>query len=122
LDGGLTKPGKVGDFYMFQALIGELVVWHLNVNKSLHDEAFYTWYTLALNVFLYRPVSICKQWSLVRNLAMSCLFLKFFSFIKYSSKTISCFILLYKSNISPTFTHLLCLWCFSFICLHAFVL
>jgi hypothetical protein len=25
------------------------------------------------------PVSICKQWSLVRNLAMSCLFLKFFS-------------------------------------------
>jgi hypothetical protein len=26
LDGGLTKPGKVGDFYMFQALIGELVV------------------------------------------------------------------------------------------------
>jgi hypothetical protein len=22
-----------------------------NVNKSLHDEGFYTWYTLALNVF-----------------------------------------------------------------------
>jgi hypothetical protein len=23
----------------------------LNINKSLHDEGFYTWYTLALNVF-----------------------------------------------------------------------
>jgi hypothetical protein len=25
------------------------------------------------------PMTICKQWSLVRNLAMVCLFLKFFS-------------------------------------------
>jgi hypothetical protein len=28
-------------------------------------------------ILIYRPVSICKRWSLVRNLAMSCLFLKF---------------------------------------------
>ena len=29
-------------------------------------------------ILIYRPVSICKQWSLVRNLAMSCLFLEVF--------------------------------------------
>jgi hypothetical protein len=32
--------------------INPLIKESLNVNKSLHDEGFYTWYTLALNVFL----------------------------------------------------------------------
>ena len=31
--------------------INPLIKESLNVNKSLHDEGFYTWYTLALNVF-----------------------------------------------------------------------
>ena len=31
--------------------INPLIKESLNVNKSLHDEGFYTWYILALNVF-----------------------------------------------------------------------
>ena len=31
--------------------INPLIKESLNINKSLHDEGFYTWYTLALNVF-----------------------------------------------------------------------
>jgi hypothetical protein len=36
---------------MFYFIINPLIKESLNVNKSLHDEGFYTWYTLALNVF-----------------------------------------------------------------------
>jgi hypothetical protein len=31
--------------------INPLIKESLNVNKSLYDEGFYTWYTLVLNVF-----------------------------------------------------------------------
>jgi hypothetical protein len=31
--------------------LNPLIKESLNVNKSLHDEGFYAWYTLALNVF-----------------------------------------------------------------------
>jgi hypothetical protein len=31
--------------------INPLIKESLNINKSLHDEGFYTWYTLALNIF-----------------------------------------------------------------------
>jgi hypothetical protein len=33
------------------AMINPLIKESLNINKSLHDEGFYTWYTLTLNVF-----------------------------------------------------------------------